>query len=101
MTTEAIKQQAHKEFEERFPYGVCHYDALSQSPDTSVKSFIDSLIDKTVQMTEERIVESVKKYSSYFKRQVSEWGDSYTDTVKGITEEELLPLITNKSKINK
>ena len=108
-----LKEQAHKEFDERFCSFTLSADERCNecvhktfdgssvadycgSADEYIKSFIDSLIDKTVQMTEERIVEYVTNptrngISSMFQLE----GDE-----KYVNANQLISLITNKSDIN-
>jgi len=56
-----LKEQTHKEFDERFPENkpIIGGKIMKVYLNESLKSFIDSLIDKTVQMTEERIRKDV------------------------------------------
>lgn len=63
MTPEEIKQQARKEFVHLFGYEISEVQKeypkyLSHDPD--ICKFIDSLIDRAVQATEERIVNKLK-----------------------------------------
>lgn len=92
-----LKEQADRELENVEKY-YCP-DLYSQPDDDNlylgkdVKSFIDSLIDKTVQMTEERIVKGIKKlqeanYRVGNKKEKVYWAD------------DIKSLITNKSDIN-
>jgi hypothetical protein len=60
MTTQELKQQAREEFEMRFckivkEGDITEYILLEKNP-LILKDFLDSIIDKTVQQTEERIV---------------------------------------------
>lgn len=64
-----LKQQAHKEFDENYKLSfITLYTALAQvNPEheligfeDKIKSFLDFLIDRAVQMTEERIIGEVK-----------------------------------------
>lgn len=89
MTTQELKQQAHKEFDEQFKYFSGHEMLQTNQGHNIIKSFIDSLIDKAVQMTEGRIKESV------LMNMTSNKNGEYISV--GI----LVSLITNKSDINK
>lgn len=116
-----IKQQVHKEFDEKFPL---EYFANTEFPynykvtpkewqlldwqdrETKkaqykreyFKAFLDSLIDKTVQMAEERIVKEMKDWANKNYNRSTQplyaWVDA-SDLV------ERLSLITNKNDINK
>lgn len=64
MTTQELKQQARKEFVYLFGYEISEVQKeypkyLSHDPD--ICKFMDSLIDRTIQATEERIVEKCQK----------------------------------------
>lgn len=101
MTTEEIKQQAREEFDERFcENAYCSEEKVIPSFKNGkevrvkdIKSFIDSLIDKTVQQTEERIVGIARKLQEEGLN-VQVEGDYY------INFRDLESLITNKSDIN-
>ena len=123
-----LKQQAHKEFDERFPCKckICKLEGVntfgecfcSYSKSTHIwerpeiiKSFIDSLIDKTVQMTEGRIVENIienlKKHIEESETELKklegedcEITKDYKLAIENIMTM-LKSLITNKSDINK
>lgn len=103
-----LKQRARKEFDERFvkkpvdwrenhgwevPYVNSRADNL--------KSFIDSIIDETVQMTEERIVGVIEDYRK------TEWLNlhdrkKYKEQIEmRDTIDKIISLITNNSDINK
>lgn len=91
MTTEEIKQQAHKEFNE-----VCKTvnvaELLDQDFDLKFKSFIDSIIDKTVQIAEER----EKTLKQIHKMEIQ------AIALKSLEEFVIWKdFITNKSDINK
>lgn len=91
-----IKQRARKLFDERFPIVNIGRDIKFNEINgkKEIKTFIDEIIDIAVSERDKEVIDKVSKYSSYFKREVSEWGDSYTDTVKGITEEDLIQLLS-------
>lgn len=86
-TNQEIKNQAHKEFTERF---VREDGLLDKYSHDEILFFIDSLIDRTVQMTEERIVEIIRAV-----------GHQQEDDTIWCDMDELISLITNKSDINK
>lgn len=69
MTTQELKQQAREEFEKRFVIkdqegnfvvaslgDIDDKEGITLWRDYKIKSFIDSIIDRTIQQTEERIV---------------------------------------------
>ena len=101
-----LKEQAHKEFDKKFEehkngknsIGIQYIDA----PETTFKSFIDSIIDKTVQHEQDRIVEIIEdwtptKYTGYGVSPIAMTLDDH----KRNFSKELISLITNKSDINK
>ena len=66
MTTQELKEQAHKEFDSEFlhlPNTISTISGYSQE----LKTFIDSLIDKTVQMERDRIVGIIEEFKRFFK----------------------------------
>lgn len=65
MTTQELKQQAHKEFDEQFKYFSGHEMLQTNQGHNIIKSFIDSLIDKTVQHEQDRIVGIIKQAEKY------------------------------------
>lgn len=89
MDTKKLKEQARKEFDKKFCSFSLSADERCEkcvhktfdgssvadhcgSADEYIKSFIDSLIDRTVQMTEERMVKMIDKIDSYrYKRFIS------------------------------
>ena len=85
MTTEEIKQQAHEEFNE-----VCKTvnvaELLDQDFDLKFKSFIDSLIDKTVQMTEERVKFLLNDLQETFYTEIQKVDNRYKDSSIGIQQ---------------
>lgn len=96
-----LKEQVHKEFDEilsnktlgeqiytDFGYGCM--ECGGGLKEEWVKSFIDSLIDKTVQMTEERIVAGLNLIELSGKPEGFE-----------LAIDDIISLITNKSGINK
>lgn len=112
-----LKQRAHKEFDEKFPIAYSHNALLgayvSKNASVDIKTtFIDSLIDRTVQMTEERIVgkilneetlqykyPKINKKNTHFVKEVQlvkgyNWA---IDRMRVVISD----LITNKSDINK
>ena len=54
MDTNQLKEQARKEFE--LTIGITSISETAEEHKKRVEKFIDSLIDRTVQMTEERFV---------------------------------------------
>jgi hypothetical protein len=54
MDTNQLKEQARKEFE--LTIGITSISETAEEHKKRVEKFIDSLIDRTVQMTEERII---------------------------------------------
>lgn len=58
-----LKEQAHNEFDEQFKYFSAHEMLQTNQGHDIIKSFIDSLIDRTVQMTEERIAKEIMQIS--------------------------------------
>jgi len=115
MTTQELKQQAHKEFDEKckeveFLHGV-PVD-LPNYYREKIKSFLDSIIDKTVQISEERIVGVIKEYPERLLQIMPEGklpfvvfqGKANEDEKKTIyfqAVKDIISLITNKSDINK
>lgn len=97
-----LKQQAQEEFYEKFiPPTIKNYAeqlvvekiGIPMIP-SELKDFIDSLIDRTVQMTEERLMGIItKRQEDGLNVQIE--GDYY------INFRDLESLITNKSDINK
>lgn len=95
--TQEIKEWAHKEFDEK--YGNAQTES-NCSPDkvligillSDFKSFIDSLIDRTVQKTEERIVGVIGD----LKSELHESGHH----IRRQALDDIISLITNKSDIN-
>jgi len=113
-----LKEQAHKEFDEkwkrmkdgglgkhasidgRFIWAVDDDEDQWVFADETIKSFTDSIIDKTVQMTEERIVGVIENYFDSEMEQnkgsrlvYEQLGEDKIRIVKSF--------ITNKSDINK
>lgn len=109
MTPQEIKQQAHTEFVKSFVkmsltnrptfYGI-KFEDLDE-----VCYFIDSLIDRTVQMTEERVVGMIKKSRRIEPLYIGEtqfrFYEGNVDWVYNGALDDLTNLITNKSEINK
>ena len=102
MTTEEIKQQAHKEFEDVIE----HLPTLDNSRNLNNKwkkkflFLIDSLIDKTVQITEDRIVGKITPPEKWKQCLKSFDGQDEICSLCGFNPEKLISLITNKSDIN-
>lgn len=102
---EELKKQAHKEFDEQATWE--KFGRLtSDKQKIFVKSFIDSLIDKTVQMTEERIVwiiQQTRKRPNYLNPTMTESAEiiSFEDMEYNKALQDIESLITNKSDINK
>lgn len=92
MNTQEIKEQAHKEFDK------LNIPGLYLSQQQKLKSFIDSIIDRTVQMTEERIVGVIEEYEETYEDKDL---DIVEKTVLGQVLYDVKFLITNKSDINK
>lgn len=126
MTTEEIKQQAHKEFDENFSFADIFEDSRKHCDNVqnNVKLFIDSLIDKTVQICEEnqdsegiakheRLIEAVKNNEDIFISEngyalssedyynFEEWVESVGKPEGSTVEKFTRYTITNKSDINK
>jgi len=85
MNTEEIKKQARKEFDERFEL------ALEQDPELrgigkEIKSLIDSLIDKTVQMTEDRVKFLLNDLQETFYTEIQKVDNRYKDSSIGIQQ---------------
>ena len=95
-----LKEQAHKEFEQLRVNDEYYCGGDYENKEMlvgEIKSFIDSLIDKTVQMTEERIWKEVKKVSWRVSSSPKREYNVHREDIKNI----LTSLITNKSDINK
>lgn len=105
---EELKQQAHKEFKEKFTIDGNRWIFFDRDSPEPVIDFIDSLIDKTVQMTEERIVERLEQEFGDWDiiedgtnpAYITQIGKGGLYSVDGFIDE-LISLITNKSDINK
>lgn len=123
---EQLKQQAHKEFEKMLDYpsdnnltsisdekimkenedkhlynSYAYQESIWEIDDEKVLSFIDSLIDKTVQQIESRLVESLKDYYDEVKNIQIGTGDDKTKELIAISYcIGVLSLITNKSDID-
>ena len=112
MNTQEIKNQARKEFDERYKRKMLGktlgYDIAHQQ---DLKFFIDSIIDRTVQMTGERVVnniiENLNKHieESEIALKESEGEDCEITKDYKLAIENVITmiksLITNKSDINK
>lgn len=109
MTPQELKQQAHKEFDEKFDSE--EFPFRDQACLSNIHNFIDSLIDRTVQMTEERIV-GIAEFMKAFAQERLEKSDGekhkFSDYNRGLDtgtigacKEIIRHLITNKSNINK
>lgn len=98
-----LKQQAHKEFE--LVVGITSIGETNEEHQKRIRKFIDSIIDKTVQMTEERIVGLIKErkdhiYQTAQRDAVNPNGyDYYRIMLNSI--DDIISLITNNSDINK
>lgn len=92
LVNEELKQQARKEFDERFRTSKT-YQTIKER---NIKSFIDSLINHTVQMERERIVGIIGKLVTVDITDQS--GKMVREQL--ISKDSLLSLITNKSDIN-
>ena len=71
-----LKEQAHKEFDEKFSHIRVGKRMILLSEAypytyTELKSFIDSLIDKTVQISEERIVGIIEKAQEVLRKDLT------------------------------
>lgn len=103
MNTRELKQQAEKLIMEKSKYlntpEVEDYFIRS----LEVMIIIDSLIDKTVQMTEERVVGLIRKATTYdhSKCPIKETCIGYQSCVSDIENSVIASLITNKNNINK
>lgn len=115
-----LKQRAHKEFDEKFPIAYSHNALLgayvSKNASVDIKTtFIDSLIDRTVQMTEERIVGIAKQRKNFitlhsqeaimefinYRKLDEKMATEIQDSIIDIVDDAFNPIITNKSDINK
>lgn len=102
-----LKQRVREEFDEKFE-GDYNFNCYYRK---DIKSFIDSIIDKAMQMTEERIVGVIDKTTNKYystdkktKEKTYSGGGQCRTCCKrkdclGI--DEIKSLITNKSDINK
>lgn len=98
MTPQEIKQQAHKEFARYLD----HWDKMQE---IGIYRFdnklIDSLIDRTVQMTEERVAQKLKGaitlYPTFYDGISFLIPSGWSDKL----EKYIISFITNKSEINK
>ena len=95
MTTEELKEQAREEFR-KIGNGAVRFLATRNE----CYEFIDSLIDKTVQMTDERIVGMIEKLD-YKIVATSGLGEYYAKEGVKNTKQAIISLITNKNDINK
>lgn len=109
MTTEEIKNQAHKDFRDTFfttPEGhtaiIASWSKGEQEVFKRFEDFIDSLVDKTVQMSEERIAVVIKQILLDINFLEGITGEENRDIVyKNYKKmKEYFYLITNKSDIN-
>lgn len=81
MNTQELKEQAHKEFDEKFgevysrtPDGEeMNYHFLLKKETNNIKSFIDSLIDRTVQQVLEEERKRLKCFFPTLKRDSTGW----------------------------
>lgn len=92
---EELKEQAHKEFMNEFREDI--YKTVPTDMDVKIEkvlNFIDSLIDKTVQIERERVFEIIKKEKLTWANQSI--GYKAVESVEMALSE-----ITNKSDINK
>lgn len=101
-TIEELKKEVHKEFDERkWQHWHTRCSQFVEIPDSlkdQLKSFIDSLIDKTVRMTEERIVGLIEERQKLFNFLPK---DKWCYKMVKTTDLDIISLITNKSEINK
>lgn len=104
---EELKERAHKEFDELLLelQGQTDYSKyIGSFHRAKVKSFIDSLIDKTVQKTEDRIVGLIEKLRRTEPLYIGEiqyrFYEGNVDWVYNGALDDLLPLITNKSELS-
>lgn len=98
-----LKEQMHKEFREKFvTFKSWSNDSVGISVKTTpedIENFMDSLIDKTVQLSEERmlnnVLEIIEEIDPSTVRGTSKiyWGNVLREKVKS--------LITKESDINK
>ena len=92
-----LKEQARKDFRNKFKGWILQDENETYRSFEIIEAFQDSLIDKTVQMTEERIVEMIRaKQKSLRFRNL---GKGRVDFELGL--EQAISLITNKNDINK
>lgn len=61
---------------------------------------LDSLIDKTVQMTEERIVGKLKDYADELPDELQVTGCGQRQRVSSFIQKDIISLITNKSELS-
>lgn len=108
-----LKEQAHKEFDERFEptiTGQGGQDLLMRNiileHNKDIKSFIDYLIDKTVQHERERIVSKLKNKQKTLKREIEKYSVLPFHRDAGEVRGELvmvtdtISIITNKSELS-
>lgn len=117
-----LKQQAHKEFDkifsqEKTPEGRSYlYDKEAECSVNPLimKDFLDSLIDRTVQMTEERVVGIAKQIKNFitihsqaaimefvnYRKLDEKMATEIQDSIIDIVDDAFNTLITNKSDIN-
>lgn len=102
MTPEELKQQAHKEFDEQIldlTGDGSRYGCMSRHDEKKFKLFIDSLIDRTVQATEDRFIKKIKSEQFVNTAEAGQFAlhaDGYNQAI-----EDIIFLITNKSNTNK
>lgn len=103
MTPQEIKQQAHKEFDKKFVKDsiMTNVRLIERQNPNEIKSFLDSLIDRTVQMTEERVAQKLKGaitlYPTFYDGISFLIPSGWSDKL----EKYIISFITNKSEINK
>lgn len=86
MTTEEIKKRAHKEFREKFTIDGNRWIFFDRNSPEPVIDFIDSLIDKTVQMTEERVKFLLNDLQETFYTEIQKVDNRYKDSSIGIQQ---------------
>ena len=103
MTPQEIKQQAHKEFDKKFVKDsiMTNVRLIERQNPNEIKSFIDSLIDRTVQMTEEITIKKIKQDCSFGECELPGEGKCSRDYFFHLPKSYFTYLITNKSEINK
>lgn len=71
-TIEELKKEVHKEFNDRFhflKYFIMKDNDFGDKDWNDIKSFIDSLIDRTVQHERDRIVGVIENYKKIIKKE--------------------------------